>query len=224
MSDHALQVSQKHVTLPVTGMTCANCVATVERNLKKVSGVSEAAVNLSSERAAVAFDPQLVGLDDLIGRIRRAGYDVALGEADLLVQGLADDNDARRLEKSLAALEGVLEAGVSFASERARMRYVPTMVTQTELREAVKAAGFKAVESGAEAEDAEAMARQREIAEQRHFLQVGLLFTVPLFLFSMGRDLGLLDGSTWRLGQLADAGAGHPGAVLRRAAVLRRCL
>ena len=45
------------ITLPITGMTCANCVATVERNLKKVNGVQSAAVNLSSERATVEFDP-----------------------------------------------------------------------------------------------------------------------------------------------------------------------
>ncbi len=38
----------RRLTLPVTGMTCANCVATVERSLKRVSGVQDAAVNLSS--------------------------------------------------------------------------------------------------------------------------------------------------------------------------------
>ena len=54
-------------------MTCANCVATVERNLKKVNGVSSAIVNLSSERATVEFDPSLSGLPDLIGRVERAG-------------------------------------------------------------------------------------------------------------------------------------------------------
>lgn len=46
----------KQLTLPITGMTCANCVATVERNLKKMDGVKSAVVNLSSERASVEFD------------------------------------------------------------------------------------------------------------------------------------------------------------------------
>ena len=41
----------KQLTLPITGMTCANCVAAVERNIKKVDGVQVANVNLSSERA-----------------------------------------------------------------------------------------------------------------------------------------------------------------------------
>ena len=54
----------KQLTLPITGMTCANCVATVERNLKKLDGVNTAVVNLSSERATVEFDSAKLGLDD----------------------------------------------------------------------------------------------------------------------------------------------------------------
>jgi Cu+-exporting ATPase len=182
----------KQLTLPITGMTCANCVATVERNLKKLDGVEAAVVNLSSERATVEFNPSLLGLDDIIARVERAGYGVATGEADLVIKRLADDNDARRLEKSLAKLEGVLEAQVSLTTERARVKYVPTVVSQAEIRQAVARSGFEAVEMGGEAEDAEAKAREHEINEQRRLLILGLIFTVPLFLFSMGRDFGLL--------------------------------
>ena len=182
----------KQITLPVTGMTCANCVATVERNLKKVDGVQSAMVNLSSERATVDFNPDLAGLDDLISRIRKSGYDVATGEADLVIRRMSDDNDARRLEKSLRGLEGVLEAQVSFTTEHALVRYVPTVVSQADLRQTVQAAGFEAVETGADAEDVERRAREAEIAQQRHLLIVGLVFTIPLFLFSMAMDFGLL--------------------------------
>src|SRR3990170_113075 len=153
----------KQITLPVTGMTCANCVATVERNLKKVNGVQSAAVNLSSERAVVEFDPSMTGLSDLIGRIERAGYGVASGEAVLIIQRMSDDNDARRLERALSKLEGVLEAQVDFTTEKAKIRYVPTLVSQTDLRHVVAATGFLAVETGGDAEDAERLARQAEI-------------------------------------------------------------
>jgi Cu+-exporting ATPase len=181
----------KQLTLPVTGMTCANCVATIERNLMKLDGVQQAAVNLSSERATVAFDPTALGLPELVARVERAGYGIATGEADLVIKRLADDNDARRLEKVLQKLEGVLEAQVSAASERARLRYVPTIISQAEMRAAVAKAGFEAIELGGQAEDAEARAREKEINTQRRLLLVGLAFTVPLFLFSMARDLGL---------------------------------
>jgi len=182
----------KQLTLPITGMTCANCVATVERNLKKLDGVQSAVVNLSSERATVDFEPMKLQLADMIARVNRAGYGVATGEADLIIKRLSDDTDARRLEKALASLEGVLEAQVNYTTEKARVKYVPTIVTQAELRRAVVSAGFEAVELGGEAEDAEAKAREHEINEQRRLLIIGLIFTVPLFLFAMARDFGLL--------------------------------
>ena len=184
--------SIKQLTLPITGMTCANCVATVERNLKKLDGVESAIVNLSSERATVDFNPLKLQLTDVIARVNRAGYGVATGEADLIIKRLSDDSDARRLEKALAKLEGVLEAQVTLTTEKARVKYIPTIVTQAELRRAVSSAGFEAVELGGEAEDAEAMAREHEINEQRRLLIIGLIFTIPLFLLSMGKDFGLL--------------------------------
>lgn len=182
----------KQLTLPITGMTCANCVATVERNLKKLDGVQSAVVNLSSERATVDFDSAKLALTDVIARVNRAGYGVASGEADLVIKRLSDNNDARRLEKALAKLEGVLETQVTFTTEKARVKYIPTIITQAELRRAVASAGFEAMELGGEAEDAEAKAREHEINEQRRLLVIGLIFTVPLFLLSMGKDFGLL--------------------------------
>ncbi|MDD2922404.1 MAG: copper-translocating P-type ATPase [Anaerolineales bacterium] len=182
----------KQLTLPITGMTCANCVATVERNLKKLDGVESAVVNLSSERATVDFDASKLGLTEVIARVNRAGYGIATGEADLIIKRLSDVNDATRLEKSLAKLEGVLEAQVTFANEKARVRYIPTIITQAELRRAVASAGFEAMELGGEAEDAEAKAREHEINEQKRLLIVGLIFTVPLFVLSMSKDFSLL--------------------------------
>jgi len=182
----------RQITLPITGMTCANCVATVERNLKKLDGVQGAVVNLSSERATVEFQPDKLGIPEMIARVNRAGYGVATGEAELIIKRLSDDNDARRLEKALAKLEGVLNAQVTLASEKAQVIYVPTVTTQAELRRAVSSAGFEAAELGGETEDAEARAREDEINEQKRLLIIGLIFTVPLFLLSMGRDFGLL--------------------------------
>ena len=182
----------KQLTLPITGMTCANCVATVERNLKKLDGVQTAVVNLSSERATVDFDSSKLGLTEVIARVNRAGYGVATGEAELVIKRLADDNDARRLEKALARIEGVLEAQVTYTTEKARVKYVPTIVTQAELRRAISSAGFEALELGGEAEDVEAAAREHEINEQRRLLVIGLIFTVPLFILSMSKDFSLL--------------------------------
>jgi Cu+-exporting ATPase len=179
----------KQVILPITGMTCANCVATVERNLKKEKGVSVANVNLSSERATVEYNPEISKLGNLIERVNRAGYGVATGEADLLIKRMSDDTDAKRIEKAVSKIEGVLDVNVSITTEHARIRYIPTIVSQTELRKVIKSSGFEVVETGSDTEDAELIARQHEIDQQRRLLITGLLFTVPLFILAMVRDL-----------------------------------
>jgi Cu+-exporting ATPase len=55
-------------------MHCASCVLRVENALKKVSGVESAAVNLATEQATVAFDPQACTLDSLYQAVEEAGY------------------------------------------------------------------------------------------------------------------------------------------------------
>ncbi|MFZ3069664.1 MAG: heavy metal translocating P-type ATPase [Anaerolineaceae bacterium] len=180
------------VTLPITGMTCANCSAAVERSLKKADGVKSASVNLSSERATVEFDSQASTLDDLIGRVQDAGYGVAEGEADLVIKRMSDDNDARRLEKTLSLIDSVSDVHVSFTTERVQLRYIPTLVSQTDLRRVISSAGFEVLETGGDAEDAEALARQKEIDQQKHQLTIGLIFTIPLFIIAMAGDLGFL--------------------------------
>ncbi len=185
----------KQIVLPITGMTCANCVATIERNLKRLDGVSTAVVNLSSERATVEFNSSKLALDDIIHKVERAGYGVAKGEADFTLRHLSDSSDARRLEKSLAKLEGVEDVQVNLPAESVRLKYIPTLISQAEIRQAINKAGFETVDSGGETEDAEAMARQAEIAHQKKLLITGILFTLPLFLLSMGRDFNLIPPS-----------------------------
>jgi Cu+-exporting ATPase len=185
--------NQHQVTLPILGMTCANCVASVEKSLAKTQGVHEAQVNLSSERATVRFDPDKATVADLVKHIQDAGYDVAIGDAALQLEGSIDPNDALSLEKLLNQIEGVIYTQVNPTNAKLTVRYVPTILSQNELRKAVRKNGYKLVElSGENAEDPEAAARANEIAHQRKLLNLGLIFTVPLFLLSMGHDFGLL--------------------------------
>ena len=54
-------------------MTCASCARRVEKVLSEQEGVSEASVNLATERAAVTAAPE-VGVDTLVDAVDRAGY------------------------------------------------------------------------------------------------------------------------------------------------------
>ena len=183
-------MTTKQITIPITGMTCANCSATIERVTKKMPGVENAAVNLASERGTWVYDPGRVSQDQIIERIGDIGYGVATGEAELPLQGLHDETDARIVEEALAKLDGVLKASVSSVTNVALVEYLPTMVGQGDLRRAIEAIGFKAIAiEGAAAEDVEAAAREAELAHQRKRLIVGLAFTIPLFVLSMLKDL-----------------------------------
>jgi Cu+-exporting ATPase len=184
--------STRYVTLPITGMTCANCVATVERNIKKLDGVRSASVNLASERASVEYDSSKLGPGEIVARIQRAGYDVARGEINVLLRYVADSKEASRLEQKLLAKEGIITASVNPASERVRLEYIPTIIEPIEIQELIEKAGFEVIESSGESTDAEREARRKEIGRQRRLLITGLVFTVPLFVLSMARDLGFV--------------------------------
>jgi Cu+-exporting ATPase len=183
-------MTAKQITMPIIGMTCANCSATIERVTKKMPGVENAAVNLASERGTWVYDPGLVSQDQIIARIGDIGYGVATAEAELPLQGLHDEIDARLVEETLMGIDGVLKASVSSVTNRALIEYLPTMVGQGDVRRAIEAIGFKAIAvEGASAEDAEAAAREAELAHQRKRLIIGLAFTIPLFVLSMLKDL-----------------------------------
>lgn len=180
------------IVLPVTGMTCANCVSTIERNVKKLDGVDEAVVNLVTEKASVGYDPNQLGVNQIIERIERAGYGVATVEAIFLLPQLTDINDAKRLENTLGALEGVRAVNANISASRVRVEFIPTLITKTEIAQKIRSAGFKTAASDDDTEDQEVAARQKETLHQKRLLITGILFTVPVFILSMARDFGFL--------------------------------
>lgn len=188
----------KTLTVPVLGMTCANCVASVERNAKKVKTVGTASVNFASEKLTVEYDPATSKpkevLAEVIERVNKAGYQVPTAMLDLPLLGMTCANCANTIQRRLNKVEGVLEANVNFASEKATVEYVAGLVTRSDLVAAVRQAGYDVVEaaSDAEMEDAEATAREAEIQHEWTRLIVGLVFSLPLFVLSMLRDFGLV--------------------------------
>ena len=227
-------MTMRQITLPVTGMTCANCAVTIERNLRKLPTVANANVNLASERASLEFDPATLKFDDIVARIVRAGYGVALGEAVLPIRRMSDDTDARRLEKALAKLEGVPAAQVNFAAEKAVVSYIPTLVSQADLRRVVGAVGLEVAQIEGDAEDFGAhrpRERDRPPAPSAHRRPALYRAAVPALDGARLRAAGGLGGDAARrfgarprpsaLVQLAAVCAGDAGAVLCGPAILR---
>jgi Cu+-exporting ATPase len=194
--------NQKQLNVPVLGMTCANCVAAVERNAKKVDGVNDAVVNFASEKLLLSYDPAVAEPQEIIDRIHRAGYEVPTSTIELPLVGMTCANCASNIERALGKVDGVLDATVNYASEKATITFIVGVTNRAELSSAVRRAGYEVVEAGDDEElyDAEAEARAKEIRHQEKRLLVGVIFTTPLLLLSMARDFGLLGDwahATW---------------------------
>jgi Cu+-exporting ATPase len=194
-----MSANEEQITLPVIGMTCANCVASVERNAKKVEGVTGANVNFASERVTVIYDSEVTDLKTVakgvMERVERAGYTIPTSTIELPLLGMTCANCANTIQRRLNKTEGVVEATVNYANERATVTYLPGVVTREDLVAAVRKAGYDVVvtaEASGDVEDAEAAARAAELRHQWTRLIVGAIFTLPLFVLSMGRDFGLV--------------------------------
>jgi Cu+-exporting ATPase len=188
-------MTEKQVTLPITGMHCTNCSDTVARELGKLEGVAAANVNYATEKATVTFNPSVLSEDTIIERIKDIGYGVATGEIELPITGMHCVNCAATVEKALNEMgPSVVSATVNFATEKAKIAYIPGQVTPTNLIAAIEGAGYGVVEAAPDQQlvDVEQAAREAEIHDQTRKFWIGVAFSLPLFIFSMARDFALL--------------------------------
>ena len=79
----------------IGGMTCASCVARVEKALKKVPGVQQATVNLATESARVSYIPDAQMEAQLRRAVRDAGYEPLAPSANDMLPVNADASSVR---------------------------------------------------------------------------------------------------------------------------------
>ena len=177
----------ENLTLGVRGMTCASCVARVERSLKKVAGVSEATVNLATEKAKVLFDAEQVAVPDLLAAVEKAGYSAVTEQASLSVGGMTCASCVSRVERALGKVDGVVVASVNLATERANITFLPGLASPAELAGAVRKAGYEVREEveSVDRVDRERQAREAEVRSLRRDVAIAAAFTLPLVLFVM---------------------------------------
>ena len=190
-------MTEKQITLPITGMHCTNCSDTIARELGKLNGVGTANVNYATEKASVAFNPSVLDESTIIEKIQNIGFGVATHEVELPITGMHCANCASTVEKALNKMQpSVVSATVNFATEKAQIAYIPGQVTPTDLIAAIEGVGYGVVEADPDQlVDTEQAVREAEMDEQRREFGTGVVFSLPLFLFSMGRDFGML--GTW---------------------------
>ena len=194
MSQH-----ETSVDLPITGMTCASCVARNERALRKLEGVSEANVNFATEKASVTFDPDVISAEDLVRSVEAAGYGVVTAHETLPILGMTCASCVARVERALRKPPGVLHADVNLATEKATVTYIPGQASHADLVAAVAAAGYQVIEpatgraAGPEgqavaAADAAETARAAAYARLKLKVIVGFALSIVIFVGTMQPD------------------------------------
>ena len=171
----------KKIILPVTGMTCASCVATIEKGLSKMPGVSNVNVNLASEKASIEYDPSKVDTKALMDTISDVGYGVAVEKTTFSVGGMTCASCVASIEKALVKVPGVISVNVNLATEKATVEYLEGEVSMTDFKRAVEGAGYSIRAEVSAEGDVVMAATRREIRT----LKTKLIFAGSIGLFML---------------------------------------
>ena len=174
------------ITLAIDGMTCASCVGRVDRGLKAVIGLRDVSVNLASETAQFRADgtepiwQAVKALEDL-------GYPVRRDSLTLDVASMTCASCVGRVERTLRALQGVIEVSVNLAAETATVTFLAGATSPDDLLDALNEAGYPATLAKGGAAGQDRSARKKEEA-RRLARQVALAaaLALPVFLLEMG--------------------------------------
>jgi len=180
----------ERIDIPITGMSCASCALKIEKRLAGVEGVSKATVNFAAEKATVVFHPDRTNLSGLIDKVKDLGYGARVEKVILPIQGMTCASCVNKVEKALSSVNGVVRAGVNFATERASVEYIPEEVSIRELKKAVEEAGYHVLEVKEEdIVEKERLAREAELSKLKMKFIVGAILLVPILILMYGAPL-----------------------------------
>ena len=164
----------------ITGMTCAACATRIEKGLKKMDGVQDANVNLALEKAMVKFDPAVMNPSDIQKKVRDLGYDVITDKKELVLTGMTCAACSTRIEKGLNKMDGVLQANVNLALEKASVEFNPSAISTKDLIQKVESLGYGAMVKSDENEKEAVDYRQKEIEKQQGKFLFAAILSLPL--------------------------------------------
>ncbi len=179
-------------TITITGMSCAACAKRVENAVGKLAGVSRAAVNYAAEKLSVEYDEAALPLAAVQSAIAQAGYgyieETNIKQVTIPIAGMSCAACAQRIEKALGKLDGVVQASVNYATEKATMQYDSAKVRLSALKQAITAAGYTPLEAEKQsaAVDADRQRKAKEIKSLWHKFIVSAAFGIPLLYLAMG--------------------------------------
>lgn len=177
-------------SLKISGMTCASCASRIEKVVSKQSGVTSAVVNLATERLTVEFDDNKETMSKIVQAVDKAGYKVVEQTKNetvtIPIGGMTCAACSNRIEKVLNKKDGVLNATVNLATEKATVEYDPSVLRLSGIKETIEKTGYKALSVEKEnSNDKDKERKQKEINTLRIKLIISAVFAIPLFYIAM---------------------------------------
>jgi Cu+-exporting ATPase len=133
----------------IKGMHCAGCTNAVEKTLKKVEGVKDVNVQLTTESAFIESDLTEFPIELVTQAIENAGYEVEEASKDsiiLQIGGMHCTGCSSAVEKSLSKREGILQATVNLSTEKAYVDFNSSVISVDDIKQAVEDAGYEVLE------------------------------------------------------------------------------
>lgn len=179
-------------------MTCASCAQTVEKAAKKVRGVTQASVNLATEKLSIEYDESTFSVENLQKAVDNLGYEMVTQEGTtqtFAIEGMTCASCAQTIEKAVGKLSGVDKVSVNLATEKMQVSYNPSVISVSDVTGAVSNSGYAAVLETTDTQD-HSRAEKREKKEKRmkqlsNRFGVSIIFTIPLLIISMGHMVGM---------------------------------
>ena len=176
--------------LSIRGMTCAACAQRIEKTVRKLPGISQASVNLASEKLFVEYKEQSLPLTAIKEAVSRIGYEIVektdASKVTIPIGGMTCASCAQRIEKVIGKLDGIESVSVNLATEKATVTYHPQAVRLSVVKQAIEKIGYNVLEAvKTDAVDEDKARKQKEIIILRTKFIVAALFSLPLLYIAM---------------------------------------
>ncbi len=178
MSTAAKSAASKEASIGITGMTCAACATRIEKGLNKLEGVEQATVNLALEKSMIKYDPSKLSEADFEKKIEALGYGVVKQKAEFDITGMTCAACATRIEKGINKMQGVANANVNLALEKAMIEFNPAEVSIRDIITKVEKLGYGAHQQQDEKEQIDH--REKHIKDQQRKFIISAVLSLPL--------------------------------------------
>ena len=178
-------MNKRKETIMISGMSCANCAASIEKGLENNDGVDKIEVNFAADNAFIEYDADKIDRNKINKTIERLGYDVVDEENDhieLNIEGMSCANCAQTVENSLQDLEGIDEANVNVGSEKAYVKYDQNKVNIEQMIDSVKKAGYEASHADVNIFEKQQQAKEEKIENLKKSVFISAILSFPLLM------------------------------------------